>query len=436
MVALLFAPMPWILRLFAFVHLGGIRTRHRERFPRSGPVILVANHPATWVDVLVLHVALGRKLHFLADEHLYRPRIRAGLLRIFGALPVVTLGEASAREARNEATFRRCRRILERGEVVAIFPEGVSATDRSLKRFHTGAARIARERLAAGRPVPVIPAGIHYDDRVAFRTRVVVDLGNAVRFPPVHGGDGDAPGEWIATATAQLEHAVAELILDLPEPGLRAMVEELLPVVSPPARDIEPLEQARELARWLDGRKRDHPELFAAIARHADRHRRIRTALGLTPRDAVSRARLGGLAFVTAVGAIPGITGMLLHAAPATLTQRIARRFDPTRVTLMRIGVGWVSFTLWYAAIAAATSRALGPRAGLAALLATAVLGGCALLWFDARRELRARLRWRLAARRQPRRMSHLRREQETLVRLLGDADARRRARETLEASP
>ncbi len=429
LVAILFAPMPWIMRLFAFVHFGAIRVRRDARFPRTGPVILVANHPATWVDVLVLHVALGRKLHFLADEHLYRPRIRAWLLHVFGALPVATAGTAAEREARNEPAFRECRRLLERGEVVAIFPEGVSATDRSLKRFRTGAARILLASREAGRLVPVLPIGIHYIDRVAFRTRVVVSIGEPVRFALESGNDARERAEWITHATDQLERAVAELILELPKPSLRATVEELLPFLADSASDVEALAQAKRLAARIAAVERADPAGFAAIARHADRHRRIRAALGLGPRDAASRSRLAWLAIVTAAGAIPACAGLMLHALPAYVTQYVARRFDPTRVTLMRIGVGWVSFSAWYALIAVVAVLVSRSWLGLAAPLAAAALGVVALAWSDAWREWRARFRWSLADRREPFWMSRLRREEETVVRLIDQAERRPRAR-------
>lgn len=431
LIALLFAPMPWIMRLFAFVHFAGIRARHPERFPRSGPVIVVANHPATWADVLVLHVALGRKLHFLADQHLFRPRVREWLLQVYGALPVLTSGEPSEREARNADTFRRCRRLLERGEVVAIFPEGVSETDRSVRRFRTGAARIALGGLEAAQRVPVLPIGIHYLDRVAFRTRVLVNIGDTVSLPPLHGGDAADRSAWIALATTRLEQAVEALILDLPEPSFRVMVEEVVPLLATrSASDVDAFDDARRVAARLAGLERDRPWDFAAISLHARRHRRLRKALGLAclPPAKSSRARLALLAVAIALGAAPAMVGLAIHALPAWVTQRVARHFDPTRVTLMRIGVGWVSFSLWYLGMAGVAALFVSPWIALAVPLVAASLGAHALFWSDGWREVRARLRWRTARRGRLRMVARLHRERATLVALVERADAPARA--------
>ena len=142
-----------------------------------------------------------------------------------------------------------------------------------------------------------------------------------------------------------------------------------------------------------------------------------------------------GLGLATAVGALPAIAGLLLHALPAYVTQHVARRFDPTRVALMRIGAGWVSFTLWYAAMTLFAVTLLHGWAALVVPLAAAALGSWALAWSDGWRELRARLRWLLAERREPRRMSRLRREEETLLRLFHDAERGPDARATEEVT-
>src|SRR5437879_11215696 len=42
-------------------------------------------------------------------------------------------------------TFEACFRVLERGEAVGIFPEGITYNDSQLKEVKTGAARMALE---------------------------------------------------------------------------------------------------------------------------------------------------------------------------------------------------------------------------------------------------------------------------------------------------
>lgn len=207
---LLYAPMPWIMRVLGTIHFRRLQVRNADRFPARGPVILVANHPSTWMDVLVLEIALRRKLHFLAHETLFRPRPRGWFLRLFGTLPVAMEGPDHA--ARNAATFLRCTDLLGRGEVVALFPEGVSADDRSLRPFHAGATRIALDHLDAGGRVPIVPVGIHYVDRTAFREDVIVSVGEPLWLAPRSIPTPPERTAWIAAVTARLHCGVAGLI--------------------------------------------------------------------------------------------------------------------------------------------------------------------------------------------------------------------------------
>jgi 1-acyl-sn-glycerol-3-phosphate acyltransferase len=427
--------MPWVMRLVSAVCFRGIHGRHLERFPARGAALVVANHPATWTDVLVLEVALVRRLHFLAHETLFRPRPRAWLLRLYGALPVAKRGDAPGREARNAATFRACRRLLDRGEVVAIFPEGVSAQE--MGRFKTGAARLALEGLARSRPAPLIPVGIHYADRTAFRTRVVVSVGRtAVLHPPPDERDAES---WIAALTRRLEAAVGNLVLDLRDPALRAAVEELAPLVpGRPTSDPAAFERARRVARRLSIERRERPERYAEILRHARRHRRLRERLRLEPRDLGERARAPAatLAVATLLGAAPAVAGLALNALPAWFTSHHVRSYtDPTRVALVRIVAGSVAFAVWYVALTAALAYVVRPRwAAAAGPPAAAVLGGFALAWIDGWREIHGRLRFAMIARFRPRALARLRRERAVLRRWIaaGSPNSRPREQETI----
>jgi hypothetical protein len=129
------------------------------------------------------------------------------------------------------------------------------------------------------------------------------------------------------------------------------------------------------------------------------------------------------------------MAGLALHALPAWITQYVARHFDPTRVTLMRIGVGWVSFTLWYVAMTGVAWLLVRNPSALAAPFAAATLGAFALVWSDAWRELRARLSWSMAHRWRPRATALLGRERDTLLALFAESMAPRPSASSSQAS-
>src|SRR4051812_44621700 len=87
-----------------------------EHVPASGPVILAANH-RSFLDPFVIALCTRRPLHYVAKQELFANRFVAWWLSALGAYPV----ERGRSDAEMLATTRA---ILERGDIVLIFPEG------------------------------------------------------------------------------------------------------------------------------------------------------------------------------------------------------------------------------------------------------------------------------------------------------------------------
>ena len=86
-----------------------------ENMP-AGPAIVVANHDSL-SDPFFLGAALERPLHFLAKRELWANRVVGRLLDGLGGIPV-------ERRRGDLTAVAALARVLERGDVVAIFPQG------------------------------------------------------------------------------------------------------------------------------------------------------------------------------------------------------------------------------------------------------------------------------------------------------------------------
>lgn len=134
--------------------------------PRHGPLIVVANHMSNADPPLVagwLTPMLGRQMHILAKEALFVGPVGA-VLRRLGATPVRSGG--SDMEA-----FRVARGILDRGEILCIFPEGTRSPDGVMAEPKPGVAMLATRSGA-----PILPVGVSGSDRF---------LGRGRRFPRI-----------------------------------------------------------------------------------------------------------------------------------------------------------------------------------------------------------------------------------------------------------
>src|SRR5262245_52734070 len=103
-----------VLGTAARAYFSSIDLRHAERIPRSGPLLVAANHPASLTDVLVLGPALPRRLHFVAYSGLFKFPLGL-LLRLAGTVPVHRREEGEEHMVRNEEMFRACNALLGRG---------------------------------------------------------------------------------------------------------------------------------------------------------------------------------------------------------------------------------------------------------------------------------------------------------------------------------
>lgn len=127
-----------------FIVVFGIRVYHRERLPRAGGVLVIANHQS-YLDPILAAVGMTRPFHPMARESLFRFKPFAWVIRSLNAFPV-------RRGSADLGAIREAMRRLKGGAVVLMFPEGTRTPDGSIGTLHGGPATIA---VRAG--VPLVP---------------------------------------------------------------------------------------------------------------------------------------------------------------------------------------------------------------------------------------------------------------------------------------
>jgi 1-acyl-sn-glycerol-3-phosphate acyltransferase len=185
----------------------GLRVSGTRNLPRSGPVIVVANHLHN-LDLIVLSAALARPVLYMAKRELSAQPAFAWLLRdFFDAFPV-------NRGTPDRAALRHARTLLDEGLVVGILPEGTRSPTATLMAGNPGVALVAIQSGA-----PVLPVGITGTEHLPFdakaqrapwfgRTHVRVVVGQPFRLPPRR------PGEKVdlAAATDRIMREIAALL--------------------------------------------------------------------------------------------------------------------------------------------------------------------------------------------------------------------------------
>ncbi|MFZ0385253.1 MAG: 1-acyl-sn-glycerol-3-phosphate acyltransferase, partial [Solirubrobacteraceae bacterium] len=148
-----------------------------EHVPKRGPVIIAANH-RSFLDPFVIACMARRPMYYVAKQEIFMGRVISWLLTSLGAFPV-------RRGASDSETIITAKAILERGDIVLIFPEGTRTRPGALGTPRRGVGRLALESGAPVVPVAVIGTESIRKGFLIRPHKVRIRAGRALRFPTV-----------------------------------------------------------------------------------------------------------------------------------------------------------------------------------------------------------------------------------------------------------
>src|SRR6266496_5779509 len=206
-----------LLRLALRVYFRRVEVAGLENVPRSTPAIFVLNHPNALVDPAFLFCLAPRRVSFLAKAPLFRTPILGFFVRALDSLPVYRRQDEGENVAKNRETFAAARELLAKGSTIGICPEGVSHNEPRLRPIKTGAARIAFGAVSTGEvnDLKIIPAGLYYTSKTAFRSSALLYFGKPFLVPPIElEPGGNPPRAAVRALSDQIEGALREVILE------------------------------------------------------------------------------------------------------------------------------------------------------------------------------------------------------------------------------
>jgi len=150
----------------------------KQNIPAKGPFILAANHQS-YLDFILLCGVSSRHLRFLAAEKFYHSSFWRPIMEYTGQIRV-----DRHKKGNKEEVFQRGLEVLEKGEALAIFPQGTRSRNGKIEKTYTGVAKFA---LKAG--VPVVPVGIKGaftawppEKKPKFKKIVSIHIGEPIKF--------------------------------------------------------------------------------------------------------------------------------------------------------------------------------------------------------------------------------------------------------------
>lgn len=368
----------------------------------QGPLLVVANHPNSLMDPLVLFRVLDRDPRPLAKAPLFDQRLLGLILRGMGGLPVYRKQDLPDQMHKNRGTFDAAVAALQAGQAIQIYPEGLSHSQPNLAPLRTGAARIALQaesQVDWTLGLKILPVGLTYRRKALFGGSVVATVGIPIDL-----------ADWRATHDADEREAVRSLTGRIRE-GLEAVTlmaesneeRELIEVAERVyAREVglaswreretlaERLPRLRYFARAATWLRNEDPEKYRSLASKVRAYERATALLGAGDAEVPPVyefgstlryvLREGGILLLGLPVAVVGLTVWLpVFLVGRLVLNRIHLTYETTATYKLSVHATVAVFTFgawtvlaWFVA---------GGRWALATALVLVPLGLAALAW-------------------------------------------------------
>ncbi len=181
--------MVTILKLFIraalWLFCAEVNTKNKYLLNTSGPLLIIANHPNSFLDALIIGSRYNRRIHFLARGDVFTKKHHRFLLGLLNMIPVYRLREGKEFLHLNKYAFTASVKLLNKNEAVLIFIEGTCLNTNKLQPFKKGTARIL-QGCHVENNFPIIHlAGIAYNNFKGIGKRVNLCLQNFIQNTPI-----------------------------------------------------------------------------------------------------------------------------------------------------------------------------------------------------------------------------------------------------------
>ncbi len=168
-----------------------------ENIPAEGAVLLCSNH-TSMLDIPLLIALCPRPINFMAKKELFAFKPLGAIFRAMGAFPV-------DRGGRDVAAIRRSCALIDKGNVLGVFPEGTRHRDcKAPREVKSGVAFIAMKTGA-----DILPVSIYKEKGTHPLRRVTVRFGEVVKCSDLC--EGKPTKENIAVVCGKLHKTIKDL---------------------------------------------------------------------------------------------------------------------------------------------------------------------------------------------------------------------------------
>ena len=361
-----------IIKAALFFFFRKIVVTGKEHIPANGPLIIVANHPNTFMDPLLIAAITSQRIGFVANASIFLNKFISRIFNYFHVIPIYRKNDVEPGEKPdNRKAFVKCHEYLDQYGTLLIFPEGTSYYELKLREIKTGTARIAlsfEQWKGFEGHLKIVPVALDYSDSIQFRSVVSVTVCRPISVHAYKLAYDKNEFEAVLALTDDIRGELADIIPQTTgkeqEDFLVKAHEFYTAFYAPKAQlDLYPkqsLELRNQVSKALQFLQKENVGLYLDTQTKLLRFFKLLKNEGLRPNEVSSTVfQKGGLlmyilAVIKFIFLFPFyVLGLLTNYVPYMLTAKIftALKLDIEYKAPVQMITGFFTFPLYYGMI-------------------------------------------------------------------------------------
>lgn len=179
---MLYQFLKFLSKVYLKIHFKKIIVSDYSKLGKSGPLILASNHPNSFLDAIILGTLFSQPVHFMVRGDVFKRGWISKFLFILRLHPIYRLSEGRENLNLNEDSFSVASQIINSGEILLIFSEGLCVNEWKLRPLKKGTARIAQMVLNNGplQTINIQPVGINYSAFNSSQETVFIEFSDII----------------------------------------------------------------------------------------------------------------------------------------------------------------------------------------------------------------------------------------------------------------
>lgn len=357
-----------LAKVLVEVFYGEIRIRGKEHLRLDGAAIMVANHPNTFLDPLLITAVTPARLFYWTYSAPWKMPIIGSILERMGSTNPTHGSKAWREDCTRKQALQRSIRKLGQSAHMLVFPEGSSEVGLSLKPLKYRAAQLGLAAAKAGGwadDIPIIPLAIDYKEARFIRANVTIHMGQPLWPADYRARFECDPAGGVRELTDRITDHFATSLPHLELEQRERLAEKVRDLYGESATRILGVEGDQEIQdrilESIDEYHRMDPDTLLLFSRRMDAYVSGVARLG-TPENHPPISFKQLWRHLTDIFSFASY-GLFLNWLPYRLTARLVEWFTDVPVwrAAVKLSFGVMVFTLYYALLGFMVHRLIGP---------------------------------------------------------------------------